>query len=160
MIHIQKENIKNLLYSIQEESSIIRLVKRFLSDNSRTGYLIVKVFQESTSSQKVPIANAIVIVSKYIGDGNYISRIFTTNENGETPIIPLPAPITEHLDYNKTCMKFTTYNLRIEAADFINKEVTEIRVFEDTTSLIEVALLPGKNKEVNEIYLEEQGPIF
>ena len=142
----------------QQKSTIVQLVKNFLKANPKTGYVIFHVFQESPTAGKLPIPNARVAVSKYLGEGYFVSTIHMTDANGNTDIIPLPAVQTKPASTLENCNECTTYNARIEAPGFITKDVLGFKVLENALVHEQVALLPGANREVRQIFIEENYP--
>lgn len=142
----------------QQKSTIVQLVKNFLKANPKTGYVIFHVFQESPTAGKLPIPNARVAVSKYLGEGYFVSTIHMTDANGDTDMIPLPTVQTEPSSTPEQCNECPTYNARIEAPGFITKDILGFKVLQNTSSHEQVELLPGANEEVRQIFIEENHP--
>lgn len=142
MFYSIKQNLMPLLCSSQQESVIVNLINNFLENNPKIGYIVFQVFQESQQGMQ-PIPNAKIIVSKYLGEGYFISNVVIANPDGKTDPIPLPTPENNNV--------YATYNARVEAPDFLTEEIVGFRVFDEITSNQTVILQPKghfANKEV------------
>ncbi len=122
MFYDKNQNLMPLLYSNRQESVIVKLIENFLKNNPETGYIVFQVLQESQQDRR-PIPNTRIIVSKYLGEGYFISKVAMTNPDGKTDPIPLPAPENNNA--------YETYNARVEAPDFLTAEIYNFQVIDD-----------------------------
>lgn len=159
MLYDRKQHLMLLLYMTQQESLIIKLVNNFLENNPKTGYVVFQVFHESPTEGMLPIPNARVTVSKHLGEGNFVSRILITNTEGKTDPITLPAIQAEPSLPSGNQKAYTTYNARIEAPNFLTKDVLDFQVFDSTTSVQTIVLSPDTNNEVHQIYIWKPQPL-
>ncbi|MDD2495468.1 MAG: hypothetical protein PHE29_09775 [Tissierellia bacterium] len=140
MFYDRKQNLMSLLYSNHQESVIVKLINNYLANNPITGYIVFQVFQESQTQGRQPIPNARITLSKYLGEGYFISQIIMTNSDGKTDPIPLPTPGNNN--------GYATYNARIEAPDFLTTEIIDFKVFDEITGNQAVILQPKEGNEV------------
>lgn len=159
MPYDQKQKLIFLLKITQQESLVIKLVNDFLENNPKIGYVVFQVFHVSPTEGLLPIPNAMVTVSKHMGEGNFISRVLTTNTEGKTDPIPLPAVEAEPSLPPGNQKAYTTYNTRIEAHSFLTKDIFDFKIFDNSTSVETVVLSPGISDEVHKIYIGEPQPL-
>lgn len=112
------------------------------SANTQTGYLKVMV---TLADKSMPIEGASVLVTEN-DDGKQILRYFGfTNESGETPTIPLPAPPVENSEAPKGKNVYAVYDIRTDAPGYRTVINRGVPIFEGITSIQNVQLnpLPG-----------------
>lgn len=118
------------------------LLQTYLNENPETGYLTFEVYQESPIQGRLPIPNAKITISKYLGDGFYYSQIITTNQDGETDPIPLPTVSRELSLIPGNARVYATYNASVEAPGFFRNDIYDIQIFDGITAIQRVNLQP------------------
>ena len=133
-----------------EESGIAKVLNDYMLDNPKTGYLDFSVYFESPVSGLIPLQNAVVSISKELGDGFYIVKMVLTDENGETGLISMPT-----VDKSKSMSPingtdaYSVYNARIEAPGFQTRDYYGIQIFEGITTTQNVNMLPILKHQVS-----------
>ncbi|WP_027398168.1 hypothetical protein [Anaerovorax odorimutans] len=142
------KNIKKQLAdndSTQNSPQII-LLEEYLNENPKTGYLVFQITEDSPLKGTLPIANARITVTKKLGEDYFFSRMVTTNEDGKTDPIPLPT-VDATLSMNPEIIKpYSTYNAKIEAANYNSTNVYDIPIFDNITSIQPINLFPNGNE--------------
>lgn len=127
--------------STEEEPQVLEFLEQYLATHLKTGSLIFQVFQNSPLEGILPITNAKVTLCKSIGEGYFISKIYTTDENGKTETIALPtvsASLSQSPDNDEV---YSTYDAYIEAPGFLPANIIDIPIFEGITTIQPVNLL-------------------
>ena len=143
MLYDKNPNSIPISSSAQNKPSVFDLLQTFLKDNPQIGYLTFQVFQDSPLQGRLPVANAKVTVSKLLGDDYYISKVIMTDGDGKIENIPLPTVSRELSQVSENAKPFSTYNVSVEAPNFLTLEVFDIPVFEGITSIQSINLKPN-----------------
>ena len=118
------------------------LLQTYLNENPEIGYLTFEVYQESPIEGILPVPNARITISKDLGDGFYYSKVITTNQDGETDPIPLPTVSRELSLIPGNARVYATYNVSVEAPDFLRNDIYNIQIFDGITAIQRVNLKP------------------
>ncbi|QSX05140.1 hypothetical protein JYG23_10655 [Sedimentibacter sp. zth1] len=125
------------------------MLEIYLTENPKTGYITFQVYHDSPIYGIQPVTNAKVTVSKLIGDEYYVSKVLTTDIDGKTDPLPLPT-VSGKLSTTPGNPKiYSEYNACIEAPNFFSKDVFDISVFENITSMQSINLLPNTMENTN-----------
>lgn len=138
-------NLKSMPSSstTQSELSVIKLLKDYLNDNPRTGYLIFQIYEYSLLKGLRPVVNAKITVSKALGNGYFISKVLMTDGNGKTEPLPLPTVKGELSQVPGNTKHHSTYNACVEMTNFSPVDIFDISIFDCITSIQSVKLLPN-----------------
>ena len=112
----------------------------YLQMNPEIGYLTFEVFNDSPVRGRVPVPNAKITVSKLLGDDYYVSKVVTTDENGETAPLPLPTVSRDLSMRPGEGRVYTTYHVSVEAPGFRRRDIYDVQIFEGITSVQRVPL--------------------
>lgn len=105
-----------------------------------TGFIHADVY---AASEAVPIAGASVTVSKTVDGEITYSETKLTDESGKTGLFEVETPPRSlSLQRDANTMPYETYNMRVEAADYLPAVIEGIQVFEGEVSLQPVEMLP------------------
>jgi len=138
---------KPVLCFSHEETKVYNLLNDYLNANPKIGYLTFDVYQESPVEGRVPIPNAIITISKQLGDGYFIAKVITCDENGKTEPIPMPT-VDKNLSYSPEYGYISaTYNARVEALGFKTADFYDIHIFEGITTYQRADLTPDENEK-------------
>lgn len=104
------------------------------------GYISVGVF---TASGALPVKDAVVTVYALSEDGeeNVLYHV-VTDASGQIPVLELPVEYDRFNPYESFEYFFNTYNLRVQAINYYNYNLLDIRVFPNTTTNFMVELIP------------------
>lgn len=131
-----------------------------------TGGLVVSV---TTASGTRPIQGAHVIITRRNGIKEEILRTLTTNANGKTPVIQLPAPPVAYSMSSTRPVPYSNYNVRVDYPGFYTVENVDVPIFPGIVAIQPVKLIPlpehtyrGKTKvfveqEPSDLIEEESG---
>ena len=103
------------------------------------GFLQVEV---TTGKGAIPIENAHVTVLQINGTEKIAHRFMTTDSNGETPTISLPAPSRKLSEVPGNVKPYATYNIIAVAEGFYRMENINAPVFATIKSILPVDLVP------------------
>lgn len=113
-----------------------------ISNESGTGYLVVKVF---TGSGAIPLSGATVTVRNNEPDteasGNVISTLFT-DRSGNTKKIALPAPPKLLSQSPSSSPPFSTYNIEVFLDRYQSATFQSVPIFDGILSIQPVELIP------------------
>lgn len=125
-----------------DEPTLANQIDQYTLDNTKTGFLVFQVFQDSPIYGILPIANAKVTVNKLIDKDVFVSKILETNIDGETEPLPLPT-VSENLSMTpEDPTPYSIYFSIIEAPNFQKKEIYNIPIYDDVTMIQPVQLTP------------------
>lgn len=135
---------ENTIKSMYEDEIWLRyLLKYYLKDNPKSGYLAFQVLQWSpTEGTKIPIANAKITISKLLDNNYYVSKVLMTDSDGKTQPIALPTVPADFFLEPGSGNPYATYNAIIEAPKFLTAELSDLHVFEDINTFQTIKLLP------------------
>lgn len=90
----------------------------------------------------IPIPNASITVS-YTQNPSQILASYTTDENGQTPLITLPAPDVEYsLEPNQSVQPYSEYNISASAQGYIPAVVSGTEILAGQLALQTIQLIP------------------
>lgn len=105
-----------------------------------SGFLQAEV---STANRAFPIQDASVIVTRKNGDKSELIALLTTDENGRTEIIELPAPnIACSESPEQTQKPFSDYQLAVYARGFYTIPLLNVPIFPTVKSIQPVSMIP------------------
>lgn len=128
-----------------------------MNEEKTVGYLIVKV---STASGAIPVEKATVIIQ---GNEDYNKDLLislTTNSDGLTDRIPLPAPariLSEAPD--PSSKPYSTYNIDVYKEGYYPQHYNSVPIFEGITAVQNARIIPSAEFDVNGPYYT-QSQIF
>ncbi len=112
----------------------------FYNINNRRGTLRFRVY---TAREALPVAGAIIEVSKVIGNNKHTFYKLTTDISGNTPVIYLPAPSSElSQDPENTIQPYALYNAYITADNFRDVSIKNLPIFDGILSEQSIAMVP------------------
>lgn len=108
--------------------------------NTSSGFLQAEV---STANRALPIKDASVIVTRKDGDKSELIALLTTDENGLTETIELPAPNIAYSESpDQTQKPFSNYQLAVYARGFYTIPQLNVPVFPTVKSIQPVSMIP------------------
>ena len=110
-----------------------------ITQNSGTGYLKVRV---TTGDNALPIENATVTVSKGSGSAKELINKQSTDKNGETQQISLPAPPKELSQTPGNTNTYSKYNVRVDYTGYYSVENIDVPVFDGQLSIQPTQMIP------------------
>lgn len=122
--------------------------------STNKGGLVVMV---TTAGGTRPIMDAHVIVSRREGNNEQILRTLTTNANGRTFVIELPAPPKSNSMSPGEPLPYFVYNIRVDYPGYYTVENLDVPIFPGIVAVQPINLVPlpldtynGKTKFFNE----------
>lgn len=98
----------------------------------------------------IPIENATVTIS-YTGDPQQPLMTLTTNENGQTPPVKLPAPDLEYsLEPEQLVQPYSEYNIEVTAPGYESVLVSGTEVLPDVTAIQPIRMTPLEENAAEE----------
>jgi hypothetical protein len=91
---------------------------------------------------RIPVKNARVTISRLLGDDYYLSKIVSSNENGETEPVVLPTVSRELSLKPGEGRAFTAYRASVEAPGYQRQDIYDIQIFDGITSIQNVNMAP------------------
>ncbi len=112
----------------------------FYNINNRRGTLRFRVY---TAREALPVAGAIIEVTKVIGNNKHTFYKLTTDISGNTPIVYLPAPSSELSQYpENTTQPYALYDVYITADNFRDVSIKNLPIFDGILSEQSIAMVP------------------
>ena len=96
----------------------------------------------STADSAFPVPNARVTVYTRIGGKLHLNYMMTTNQNGETPTVVLPAPPAGLSQQPENIQPYSLCDIRIFAKGFFRSEALNVRIFADVVTRQTFQLVP------------------
>lgn len=109
-------------------------------DMSGQGYLQIEV---TTASGAIPVRDATVIISESSNGEEHLIGMIITDENGTTPIVPLPAPpqsLSEAPDPSEK--PYSEYNISVYKKGFYSIPKLTVPIFDTIKSIQPVSVIP------------------
>lgn len=109
-------------------------------DMSGQGYLQIEV---TTASGAIPVRDATVIISESSNGEDHLIGMIITDENGTTPIVPLPAPsqsLSEAPDPSEK--PYSEYNISVYKKGFYSIPKLTVPIFDTIKSIQPVSVIP------------------
>jgi hypothetical protein len=114
----------------------------FMSSNPGSGAIVFEVHEDSPVRGRIPVKNARVTISRLLGDDYYLSKIVTSNENGETEPVVLPTVSRELSLKPGENRVFAAYSASVEAPGYQRQDLYDIQIFDGITSIQHVNMAP------------------
>lgn len=127
---------------VQNEPPISELFNTFISANPGSGSVVFQVREDSPVRGRVPVANAKITISRLLGNDYYISKIITTNANGESEPVMLPTASRERSLRPGEGRSSMTYRASVEAPGYQRQDIYDIEIFDGITSIQPVIMTP------------------
>lgn len=104
------------------------------------GYISVGVF---TASGALPVRDAVVTIYELdeAGEENVLYHV-VSDASGQVPLLEVPVVYDRFNPLESYDFYFNTYNLRVQAINYYNYNLLDIRVFPNTTTNFMVELIP------------------
>lgn len=115
----------------------------FMSSNPGSGAVVFEVHEDSPVKGRIPVSNAKVTISRLLGDDYYLSKIVTSNVNGETEPVVLPTVSRELSLKPGEVRAFETYRASVEAPGYQRQDIYDIQIFDGITSIQHVTMAPA-----------------
>lgn len=96
----------------------------------------------AVANSAYPVPGAQVTVCTHIGGRCYLNYILVTNENGETPTVPLAAPPASLSQDPQTHIPYAVYDIHIFANGFFRSEALGVHIFDNITTRQEFQMVP------------------
>lgn len=110
-------------------------------ENRNTAEGFLRVIAAAADSA-YPVPDARVTVFTYIGKKLHLSYLLKTDENGETPTVPLPAPPADLSQEPENATPFASCDIRIAAKGFFKTQARDVHIFAGVTTRQEFQLVP------------------
>lgn len=95
----------------------------------------------------IPIRNATVSIS-YTGDPSQVLMTYTTDENGQTPFISLPAPDVEYsLEPEQIVQPYSEYNIQVTAEGYSPAFVSGTEILAGEEALQQIRMVPIESSD-------------
>lgn len=122
---------KSTNYSIMEATELLftEILAQYVQDNPKVGYLR---FQITTAQGMLPVHNAVVTVSKSLGEDYFVSKVLYSDESGQTAVLALPTPSAQ---FPQGGLPYSLYDVKVTESGHKTIEVYSIPVFEGITSI-------------------------
>lgn len=127
----------------------------YLAQNPKEGSLR---FQVTVGRGVIPIEGADITVSKTINGKKYIFEATTTDQDGLSKTITLPAPDRQLSLSPGEPDAYSTYDARIDHPGYSSMEFLNIPIFEGITSLQSARMLPTFEGNQEPIVIREYEP--
>jgi len=110
------------------------------ADMSGQGYLKVEV---STASRAVPVRDATVTITENVNGMSALIAMIVTDENGETPIIPLSAPARSFSESPDPSERpYSEYNVGVYKQGFYTIPQLTVPIFDGVKSIQPISMIP------------------
>ncbi len=110
------------------------------ADMSGQGYLKVEV---STASRAVPVRDATVTITENVNGMSALIAMIVTDENGETPIIPLSAPARSFSEAPDPSERpYSEYNVGVYKQGFYTIPQLTVPIFDGVKSIQPISMIP------------------
>lgn len=104
------------------------------------GKLIVMV---TSSAGGYPLANATVSVYDEEGPQKFMKRVLTTDSDGKTPTVALPAPVlTPEQQFECKIRPYSVYTVQVEFPQFYTNIHKDVQVFAGIDSIVNSFMVP------------------
>ncbi len=112
----------------------------FYSINNKRGTLRFRVY---TAREALPVAGAVIEVTKVIGNNKHTFYKLTTDISGNTSTVYLPAPSSELSQYpENTIQPYALYDVYITADNFRDVSIKNLPIFDGILSKQSIAMIP------------------
>lgn len=121
----------------QEPKEIPQLLEEYTGQNPKYGFIRFQV-----TSGIIPIEGATVIIKKDIGGNTFISQVLTTDTDGKTDLLRLPAPDRSLSMEPGNAVPYASYDVSVSADGYLTSDFYNIPVFDGITSIQPVVMKP------------------
>ena len=104
-----------------------------------TGRLQVRV---STENQAIPLAGAVITVTKSSNSGMELIRTVITDENGLTPLMDLPTKDRRLTLEPNHPEPYATYTVNVTAEGYFPKRFIDLPIYGGVTAIQNVSMIP------------------
>lgn len=135
-----REKLTNNIFSLEQapQESPAQTVP---VQQESVGYLSVSAF---TASGALPVPDALITIYIFDEDGEeHEIGHYTTDVNGQIPLITLPVVYNRFNPFESTEFYFSTYNLRAQAINYYTVNIIDFRIFPETTTIINLDMIPA-----------------
>ena len=116
----------------------------------------------TTARQAIPIEGARVVITKEGGGENQLVKILTTNQDGSTATVDLPAVPAEYSQKPGYPHPYTLYTIEISKSGYFTIRNNHVPLYGGITTVQPADLIPLPEEEglqrPEEIVIDESGP--
>ena len=113
--------------------------------------------QVTSGQRAVPIPNATIEIS-YTGDPDSVLETVSTDENGQTPVVDLPAPPVEYSMSPSENQPYSEYNLKIHSDEYKPVTISGAQILSGVEGLQPVSMIPEESHTPTEEHPIVIGP--
>lgn len=113
--------------------------------------------QVTSRQRTVPIPNATIEIS-YTGDPDSVLETVSTDENGQTPAVDLPAPPVEYSMSPSENQPYSEYNLKIHSDEYKPVTISGAQILSGVEGLQPVSMIPEETHTPTEEHPIVIGP--
>ena len=113
--------------------------------------------QVTSGQRSVPIPNATIEIS-YTGDPDSVLETVSTDENGQTPVVDLPAPPVEYSMSPSENQPYSEYNLKIHSDEYKPVTISGAQILSGVEGLQLVSMIPEETHTPTEEHPIVIGP--
>lgn len=113
--------------------------------------------QVTSRQRAVPIPNATIEIS-YTGDPDSVLETVSTDENGQTPAVDLPAPPVEYSMSPSENQPYSEYNLKIHSDEYKPVTISGAQILSGVEGLQPVSMIPEETHTPTEEHPIVIGP--
>ena len=113
--------------------------------------------QVTSRQRAVPIPNAPIEIS-YTGDPDSVLETVSTDENGQTPVVDLPAPPVEYSMSPSENQPYSEYNLKIHSDEYKPVTISGAQILSGVEGLQPVSMIPEETHTPTEEHPIVIGP--
>ncbi len=113
--------------------------------------------QVTSGQRAVPIPNATIEIS-YTGDPDSVLETVSTDENGQTPVVDLPAPPVEYSMSPSENQPYSEYNLKIHSDEYKPVTISGAQILSGVEGLQPVSMIPEETHTPTEEHPIVIGP--
>ena len=113
--------------------------------------------QVTSGQRSVPIPNATIEIS-YTGDPDSVLETVSTDENGQTPVVDLPAPPVEYSMSPSENQPYSEYNLKIHSDEYKPVTISGAQILSGVEGLQPVPMIPEETHTPTEEHPIVIGP--
>lgn len=120
-----------------EDYDLLELLNDYVKKNSGEGFLKFQV-----TSGIIPVEGAEIVISKNLGGNIYAGMTLTTDRDGKTETVRLPAPNKALSLSPGNELPYSSYDVRVSKDGYLDSIFYDVPVFEGITSIQSVVLKP------------------
>ncbi len=132
------QNVSNAPADIGVTPTLNTAQSTFAPEDS-SGQIVVQV---RTASGTQPVTEAVVIIYKNNDGKNQIVSFSSTNEDGTTPVLSLPAPKKADAQAPSDSMPFSDYRVTVQHPMFYTAVLNNVQIFGGELTIQTVELIP------------------